>query len=732
MITKTLELSGKKLVLETGHLAKQASGSVLLRYGDTMLLATVTANLRQESDRGFFPLSVDYREKYYASGKIPGGFFKREARPSEHEIIASRLTDRPVRPLFPKGFMNEVQIIINVISYDKENLADVLGTIAASAALSISDIPWDGPVATVRIGKINGKYEVNPENSMMADSEMELIISGTKDSIIMVEGEADFVSEDNILSAIQYAHEAIKDIINLQLELVAECGKEKVAVKEPDTFPELDAVIDKLIDGKYEALNEPRDKKTRYDGIDDFKQDILEQLGEEYEEQAGYIKSYIEDKIALDLRKRTLKGTRADGRGLEDVRDITIETGYVPRTHGSSVFTRGETQALVTITLGGKKDEQMIDNLEGLSYRNFMVHYNFPPFSVGEVKPLRGTSRREIGHGNLAERSIKAIMPSHDEFPYTVRIVSEILESNGSSSMATVCGGVMALMDAGVPIKKPVAGIAMGLVMNSEEDYAILTDILGTEDHLGDMDFKVAGSEDGITAIQMDLKIAGLPIDLMRNALEQARRGRLHILGKMNAAMDKPREEISQYAPKILQSRIPVDMISIFIGPGGKNIKQLILDYECEISVEDDGQVFIYGMDNQKLNALKRHVDSYNLKPTVGSSYKGVIDRIMDFGAFVNVTPTLSGLIHISEMRWERVNRVEDVVHLNDEVEVKLIKIDDQGRNNFSIKALLPKPEGYVERAPDRSGGGDRSRSGGSGGRGPGRGRQFNNRRNND
>ncbi len=508
MITKTLELSGKKLILETGHLAKQASGAVLLRYGDTMLLATVTANLKEESDRGFFPLSVEYREKYYASGKIPGGFFKREARPSDHEVIASRLTDRPLRPLFPKGFMNEVQIIINVLSYDRENLADVLGTVAASAALSISEIPWDGPVATVRIGKINGKYEVNPSNSIMENSEMELIVSGTKDSIIMVEGEADFVSEDNILSAIQYAHEAIKDLINLQLELVAECGMKKVSVKEPETFPELDAAIDKLIDGKYEALNEPKDKKTRYSDIDNFIRSVLDQLAEEFPEKEKYIKSYIDDKITEDLRRRTLEGTRADGRGLEDVRDISIETGYIPRAHGSSVFTRGETQALVSITLGGKKDEQMIDDLEGLSYRNFLVHYNFPPFSVGEVKPLRGTSRREVGHGNLAERAIKSVMPEHDKFPYTVRIVSEILESNGSSSMATVCGGVMALMDAGVPIKKPVAGIAMGLVMNSEEEYAILTDILGTEDHLGDMDFKVAGSEDGITAIQMDLKVA--------------------------------------------------------------------------------------------------------------------------------------------------------------------------------------------------------------------------------
>lgn len=723
MIRKTLELSGKELIIETGHLAKQANGSVILRYGDTVLLATATANFRTETDRGFFPLSVEYREKYYASGKIPGGFFKREARPNDSEVIAARLTDRPLRPLFPEGMKNEVQIIIYTLSYDKENRGDVLGTVAASVALSISDIPWNGPVASVRIGKIDGKYVINPENSTMDNSEMDLIVCGTNDSILMVEGESNFISEDNMLSAIQYAHEVIKDIIALQVELVKECGKEKRIIAPPEVKADLEAAIDKLINGKIDPLNVPSDKATRYSNVDNFVDSVVKELEEAFPDDGSYITGYVEEKIAQDLRKKTLAGTRADGRGHKDIRNITIDMSYLPRTHGSSVFTRGETQALTSITLGGKKDEQMIDDLEGVSFKQFLVHYNFPPFSVGEVRMIRSTSRREIGHGNLAERAIKKVLPDTDKFPYTIRLVSEILESNGSSSMATVCGGIMSLMDAGVPIKEPVAGVAMGLIMENENEYAILSDILGTEDHLGDMDFKVAGTMDGITAIQMDLKIAGLPIELMRKALDQARDGRIHILNKMKEVMDTPRTEISEYAPKILQTRIPVDMISMLIGPGGKNIKQLILDFECEISVEDDGQVFLYGMDSSKLNALKKHIDDYSLVPEVGQTYEGVIDRVMDFGAFVNVTPSISGLIHISELKWERVNKVEDAVKLNDKVKVKLIKIDDQGRYNFSIKALTSRPDNLPQRAPS-----DRDRPSGDDDRGGSRNSGGNNR----
>jgi polyribonucleotide nucleotidyltransferase len=695
MIKKTLELSGQTLTLETGVIAKQASGSIVLRFGETVVFAAVTANKGEEPDRGFFPLSVEYREKFYASGKIPGGFFKREARPTEHEIISSRLTDRPLRPLFPKGFNNETQVFINVLSYDDENEGDTLGTIAASAALAISDIPWNGPVATVRIGRVENKFIVNPTNTQMQESELEIIVSGTEDSIVMVEGESEFISEDTLLSAIQYAHEAIKDIVKIQNELVAECGKVKRQIAEVVVNDELVSKIDALIDGKIDPLNQPKNKDARYGDVSDFVDNIVEQLTEDYPDEIGFIRSHINDAIAQDLRKKTLAGVRADGRNLTEVRDINIDLGLLPRVHGSSLFTRGETQAVVVATLGGKRDEQMLDNLDGLSYKQFMLHYNFPPYSVGEVRRAFSISRREIGHGNLAERALKRILPDHADFPYTIRIVSEIMESNGSSSMATVCGGTMSLMDAGVPIKAPVAGVAMGLIMEDEDNYAILTDILGTEDHLGDMDFKVAGTTEGITAIQMDLKIDGLPIELMRNALSQAKEARLHILGVMDKTLSEPREYLSKYAPKIVQGSIPQDQIGVLVGPGGKNIKKLIADYECEISVDDDGKVAIQGTDMEKLNQVKEYIDKFSLVPEVGGTYQGEVDKIMDFGAFVKITPRISGLIHISELRWERVAKVEEVVKVGDIVDVKLLKIDDMGRYNLSLKALLDKPDNY-------------------------------------
>ncbi|MBT5956787.1 MAG: polyribonucleotide nucleotidyltransferase, partial [Candidatus Marinimicrobia bacterium] len=456
MIRKTMELSGRTLTLETGRMAKQASGSILLTYGETVLLATATANKEAGEDRGFMPLSVEYREKFYAAGRIPGGFFKREARPSEKEIIACRLTDRPLRPLFPKGFHAETQIAINVLSYDEENPGDTLGTIAASAALAISDIPWAGPVATVRVGRIDGKFIVNPENSKAEDSDMEIIVSGTSDSIVMVEGEADFISEEDFLSAIQYAFEVIKDIIKLQNELVAECGVAKRVVVEPEVNVTLNEAVDKFIDGKISPLNDPKVKFDRYEDIRSFKNSIIEEMGDDYADDGRAISSYIDDQITADLRKRTLAGKRADGRNLTTVRDIAIDTALLPRVHGSSLFTRGETQALATITLGGKRDEQMLDNIEGLTYKRNMLHYNFPSFCVGEARMRFSLSRREVGHGNLAERAIRGVLPSFDDFPYTIRVVSEVLESNGSSSMATVCGGIIALMDAGVPIKNPV------------------------------------------------------------------------------------------------------------------------------------------------------------------------------------------------------------------------------------------------------------------------------------
>ena len=695
MIKKSIEISGQTLTIETGRMAKQASGSVLVTYGETVVLVASTANQGIEPSRGFFPLTIDYREKFYASGKIPGGFFKREARPSEKEIIGCRLTDRPLRPLFPKGFYNETQVFITVLSFDGENNGDILGTIGASASLAISDIPWDGPVASVKVGRVNGELIINPTNSVMEESDLSIIISGTKDSVVMVEGEANFISEDDFLTVIQYGHEAIKDIVKLQEELVAECGKAKREIPEIEVNQELNDAIDKLIEGKISDLNSPREKAERYDGIRNFKQSIVDAMSEEFPEDESAIKGYIEDKISLDLRKMTLDGTRADGRDYKTVRDITIETSVLPRTHGSSLFTRGETQSLVVATLGSKRDEQMLDNIEGLGYKKHMLHYNFPPYSVGEARPKFSVSRREIGHGNLAERAIKPSLPDFEDFPYTIRLVSEILESNGSSSMATVCGSSLGLMDAGVPVKAPIAGVAMGLIMEDENNYAILTDILGTEDHLGDMDFKVAGSRDGITAIQMDLKIDGLPIDLMREALQQAKEGRIHILDVMKEELETHRDRLSIHAPKIGQSSIPVDRIGDFIGPGGKNIKAISAEYECEISVEDDGMCVVMGQDQDYIDTVVRLLDSYNLVPVPGEVYDAEVVRIMDFGAFVKIAPGKEGLVHISALNWEHVKKVDDVVKIGDKVKVKLIKIDDLKRLDFSMKALMEKPDNY-------------------------------------
>ena len=692
MYKQEIDLAGRKLKIETGKMARQASGSIVISYGETVALVAVTASKGDDVDRGFFPLSVDYREKFYASGKIPGGFFKREARPSEKEIIASRLTDRPLRPLFPKGFNNETQVAINVLSYDGENNADILGTIGASAALAISDIPWLGPVASVVVGRIDGKYVINPENSVVENSDIHIIISGTDESVVMVEGETKFISEDELLTAIQYGHEAIKDIIKLQNDLVKQCGKEKRIVNLKEENTDLNTKLDKAIKGKISGLNEKSDKETRYTNIRNFVNDIVEKFIDDYPDEEKYIKEYIDNKISTDLRDKTLKGKRADGRDWKTVRDIKIETSVLPRTHGSSLFTRGETQALVVTTLGSKRDEQMLDNIEGKEYKKHILHYNFPPFCVGEAKPKFSVSRREIGHGNLAERAISSSLPSFEDFPYTIRLVSEILESNGSSSMATVCGSTLALLDAGVPIKDPIAGVAMGLIMNNENEYAILTDILGTEDHLGDMDFKVAGSNKGITAIQMDLKIDGLPINLMKEALEQAKDARLHILDQMNKAVNSP-NKMSKYAPKIGQASIPVDRIGDFIGPGGKNIKSLCEKYECEISVEDDGACVVMGDNQEYINKVVEILDSYNLIPTVGEIYNAEVVKIMDFGAFVKIAPGKEGLVHISALDWTHVKKVEDKIKLGEKVKVKLMKIDDLGRYDFSIKALKERPE---------------------------------------
>ena len=680
------------LCIETGKIAKQANGSVMVTYGETVLLVTVTCSKKPSDNRSFFPLSVEYREKFYSSGRIPGGFFKREARPSEHEIIASRLTDRPLRPLFPSDFFHETQVLINVLSYDGSINPDILGTIGASTALSISDIPWDGPVASISIGRSEeGKFIINPSPEQLESSDMSMVVSGTADSIVMVEGVSDFITEEDVLSAIQYGHEVIKDIVAAQVELAKECGIKKREVVLPAENTELHKKIDDVIKDDYIALNDPKNKEERYSQIDAYVDTIVSQFEEEYPDDLGDVKSYVNGKISDNLRSRTLDGSRADGRSHTDVRDIDIEMSVLPRTHGSSLFTRGETQSLTVTTLGGKREEQMLDNIGGLTYKSHMLHYNFPPFCVGEARPKFSLSRREVGHGNLAERAIVAVLPEFEDFPYTIRIVSEIMESNGSSSMATVCAGVLSLMDAGVPIKEPVAGIAMGLIMEDEKKYCILTDILGTEDHLGDMDFKVAGSKDGITAIQMDLKIDGLPMDIMREALEQAKAGRSHILDEMNKTMSEPSKKLSKYAPKIVKVSIPQDKIGEFIGPGGKNIKAIQADYEVDISIDDDGLALILGTDQDKIDEVQELMSGYSMIPEPGKVYEAEVVSIQSYGAFVKIAPGKEGLLHISQISSERVDKVEDVLKMNQMIKVKLTKIDDNNRLNFSIKALEEK-----------------------------------------
>ena len=691
MNSKEIKIQDKTIKLETGKIAKQTSGSVMVTSGETVVLVTVCASKGDAEDRGFFPLSVDYREKFYAAGRIPGGFFKREARPSEKEILAARLTDRPLRPLFPKGFINETIVSINVLSYDGENEPEVLGTIGASAAIAISDIPWDGPVASVNIGRIDEKFVINPSLEQLESSDLNMVVSGTSDSVVMVEGVSDFISEEDVLSAIQYAHGVIKDIVAMQNDLVKECGQEKRVVKEPEVNEELHAKIDEVMKDDYVSLNDPKNKAERYGAIDDYVADIVSKFEEEHPDDLGDVKSYVNDKINDNLRSRTLDGSRADGRSHDEVRDIDIETSILPRTHGSALFTRGETQSLTVATLGGKREEQMLDNIGGLTYKSHMLHYNFPPFCVGEARPKFSLSRREVGHGNLAERAIVNVLPDFEDFPYTIRIVSEIMESNGSSSMATVCAGVLSLMDAGVPIKEPVAGIAMGLIMENKDRYCILTDILGTEDHLGDMDFKVAGSKDGITAIQMDLKIDGLPMDIMRKALQQAKEGRSHILDEMNKVLSAPKDKLSKYAPKMQKVNIPTDKIGEFIGPGGKNIKAIQEEYEVDINIEDSGLALIAGSDQENIDKVFEIMSGYSMVPEPGKTYEAEVVSIQNYGAFVKIAPGKEGLLHISQLSTERVNKVEDVLKLGEKIKVKLTKIDDNNRLNFSIKALEEK-----------------------------------------
>ena len=694
MINVEKEIAGKTLNIQTGKIARQSAGSVVLTYGDTTLLVAVNAAKEAREDIGYFPLQVEYREKHYASGKIPGGFFKREARPTEGEVLTSRLTDRPIRPLFPKGFKNETQVMITVLQSDGENMADTWAGVGASAALMISNIPWHGPIATVRVGKIDNDFVLNPTRLQLEDCSLELVVSGNKENIVMVEGEADEVSEPIVVDALKFAQSHIVEIISLQEQLVSSVTISKLEepVAEHDQAL-VDAVNSKVVK-QISDIVKIVDKQDRDIKKTELVSEVLLSLEEDHPEKEKEIKSIIDDHFKENMREMILaEGVRSDGRGTKDIRDITIDPAILKRVHGSALFTRGETQALVVTTLGSKRDEMIIDSMDEDYKKNYYLHYNFPPYCVGEVGRIGFTSRREIGHGNLAQRAIKPALPDYDDFPYTIRIVSEIMESNGSSSMASVCGGSLSLMCAGAPLKGHVAGIAMGLITDGKRN-AILSDILGLEDHLGDMDFKVAGTRDGISAIQLDLKIEGISFELLTEALQQAHEGRMHILDKMYEAVPEA-YELSKYAPRILSIQINPEKIGGLIGPGGKNIKKIIEDTECEVNVDDDGIVTVAGKDPAKCEEAIKLVEAITFDPEVGMEFDGKVTRLMTFGAFVEFAPGREGLVHISELEWHRVDKVEDVCGPGDSMRIKLIKIDDQGRLDFSRKALLDKPEGW-------------------------------------
>jgi polyribonucleotide nucleotidyltransferase len=687
-----MDLGGKTLVVETGKVAKQAHGAAMVRLGDTVILATVVEAKEIDEDQDFFPLFVDYREKAYAAGKIPGGFFKREGRPSEKETVSARLIDRTLRPLFPEGYFKEVQIMVMVLSSDQENDADVPGLIGASAALSISQIPFYRPVAAVRVGRLGGQLVANPTFSELEQSDLNLVVAGSGDFVNMVEGDCREVSEGDILSALQFGHDKIKQITALLEELKVKAGKPKPQVSPVVRDAELVEAVTVLGWEKMKELNRTPDKLEREEKLDALMESVGLELAERFPEKEREIKSVLQDLEKKDVREMILnENKRVDGRGPSEIRAISCEVGVLPRTHGSAIFTRGQTQALVAATLGTKIDEQRIDDLEGESTKSYMLHYNFPPFSVGEIRPIRGPGRREIGHGALAERAIQPVIPKEDMFPYTIRLVSDILESNGSSSMATVCGGTLSLMDAGVPIKAPVAGIAMGLVKEGEKQV-VLTDILGVEDHLGDMDFKVTGTRSGITAFQMDVKIAGVDLGIMERALIEAREARLFVLDKMEETIAKPRPELSAYAPRIIILKVKPEKIGEIIGPGGKMIRSIIEQSGAKIDIEDDGSVFIASVDQKAGELAQELILKLTEEPEIGKEYMGKVRRITTFGAFVEILPGQDGLVHISELDNRRVNRVEDVLKLGDQVKVKIIDIDPEGKIRLSRKACLPKP----------------------------------------
>ena len=686
-----IDFGGRPVSIEIGKMAKQANGSALVRYGDTAVLVTACAAKEASKGKDFLPLTVNYMEMRYAAGSIPGGFFKREGRPSEKEVLCSRLIDRPLRPLFPEGYFNETQVIATVLSFDPENDPEIAAMLGASAALMVSDIPFNNPIAAVRVGRINGKLICNPAYKQQKESDIDLIVAGSQDEIIMVEGGAKMVSEDALLDAMMFAHDSMQEVIKLQKRIIMEIGKPKMPVPAVKIDTELTAKVQAFADIKIsEALNIPS-KQDRYQRLADISKELIEALKSTYEGREDEIVKIFEDLKYHILRKSVIsKNIRIDGRGLSDIRPISCEVGLLPRTHGSALFTRGETQAMVVTTLGTSEDEQKIDALSGWEYKRFMLHYNFPPFSVGEVKMLRGPGRREVGHGALAERAVANIIPDADTFPYTIRIVSDILESNGSSSMATVCGASLSMMDAGVPTKDSVAGIAMGLIKEGE-NIAVLSDILGDEDHLGDMDFKVAGTESGITAFQMDIKITGVTKEILRQAIYQAKEGRLHILKKMKEAISSPRTELSEYAPRIITIYVKQDKIRDVIGPGGKNIKGIIEKTGVKMDIDDSGKINIASSDDEAAQKAIAMVKELTQEAEIGKIYLGKVRKIMDFGAFVEIFPGTDGLVHISQLSEERVKDVKDVLKEGDEVLVKVLEVDKQGKIKLSRKEALGK-----------------------------------------
>ncbi|MEW6657574.1 MAG: polyribonucleotide nucleotidyltransferase [Thermodesulfobacteriota bacterium] len=698
-----VEVGGRDLSFETGRLAQQASGAVLVRYGENAVLVTavIADDMREGID--FLPLTCDYLEKAYAAGRVPGSFFRREiGRPSEKETLTSRFIDRPLRPLFAKGLKNEIQIIATVLSGDVETDPDIVALNGAAAALEISDIPFQGPVAAVRVGKIGGQLVVNPTNSQQKESSLNLIVAGAPQGLVMVEAGARMIQEDEVLEALFFAQEELKPILDLIMQMRAEIGVPKRPAPEAPDYGELPQKIEALAKDRLLAAVKTPEKKARNKNVAQVYQEVLAGLGEEAVGQEKVVANLFKETQKRLVRQMVLaEQRRIDGRSFNQVRAISGEIGMLSRTHGSAIFTRGETQALAVATLGTPSDEQKIETLVGETFKSFMLHYNFPPYSVGEARMLRGPGRREIGHGALAERAISQVLPSAEEFPYTIRIVSEILSSNGSSSMATICGGSMALMDAGVPIKAAVAGVAMGLIKEGDQ-VAVLSDILGDEDQIGDMDFKVAGTAQGITALQMDIKMTGLTKEIMHQALQQAQEARLHILGEMDKVIAEPSPELKEHAPKIIVLTINPDKIREVIGPGGKMVKSIVAATGVKIDIEDDGRIHISSADQTAANEAIRLINEITAEAEIGKVYSGKVKKIMDFGAFVEILPGTDGLIHISELEHHRVQNVTDVLKEGDELDVKVLDVDRQGKIRLSRKALLPVPEGMQLRESDR------------------------------